>query len=100
MSLAQLSLVWTPEDRKRSREQYERVKAVLLLGGWWTLRQIQAEIQKRFNKYDPEPSISARWRELRRDGWPCERRLAENGNGLRIYRIVTAEAGEEREARQ
>ncbi len=69
-------------DSPRLTTQLERIKAVMLRGGWWTYKSI-ADITG-----DPENSISAQIRNLRKPrmgGWTTERRYI--GDGLYEYRL-------------
>lgn len=55
-----------PEDHPRLADQLARVYAVLQDGKWWTVAQMAAEIRRRFGVSDPEPSLSAQLRNLRK----------------------------------
>lgn len=72
-------------DLARLTGQLRRVADALSDGRWWTLAALSSETR------DPEASISARIRDLRKGkfgGWTV---VAENlGAGLWRYRLVTA----------
>ena len=58
-------------------EAMTATKAILRLmsqGTWWSLWRLKAEMMHMHNVYAAETAISARLRELRRDGWKIERR--------------------------
>lgn len=94
---AQLDLMsWTPpeparfggstfeieRDGKRLNAQCQRVFDAIKDGKWWTLAQLSAATG------DPEPSVSARCRDLRKErfgGFNIERRYI--ADGLWEYRL-------------
>uniref|UniRef100_A0A6M3Y2H6 Uncharacterized protein n=2 Tax=viral metagenome TaxID=1070528 RepID=A0A6M3Y2H6_9ZZZZ len=43
-------------------------------GGWWTLWGLQEALYRRFGLQSSEAAISARIRDLRKQGWKVERR--------------------------
>lgn len=53
-------------DKERLNAQQLRVLTVMLDGNWRTLGEIQAAIRARSGSKDPEASISARLRDLRK----------------------------------
>lgn len=77
-------------DFIRLNSQLGRVLIVMSDGKWRTYADIQALIQKRFGKYDPEASIGARLRDFRKahgEGAMESRRRVEDGvDGLWEYR--------------
>lgn len=77
-------------DGGRLRSQLERVLRFMTWshetsdsqrGWWWTLREIADELGY------PEASISARLRDLRKQGYPVERRRVAGQRGLWEYRV-------------
>jgi hypothetical protein len=90
--LMQASLLdWTPpepkgetfdreRDGKRLNAQCKRVFDAMQWGEWRTLSQISHVT------HDPEASVSARLRDLRRLGHTVERRYVERG--LHEYRLI------------
>lgn len=84
-------LSWTPpepqgstyekaRDGKRLTEQAKRVFQVMKFGEWKTLSQIS------HITHDPEASVSARIRDLRKAGYRVDRRHVDKG--LHEYRLV------------
>lgn len=76
-------------DHERLTSQLARVRALMSDGKWRTISQISA------NTMDPEASVSARLRDLRKDKFGAlevQRREASE-NGLFEYRVV-APAGQ------
>jgi hypothetical protein len=72
---------FNPErDAKRLNAQTQRVHDLMIDGNWRGLAQIAAATG------DPEASVSARLRDLRRFGFTVERRYI--ANGLWEYRTV------------
>jgi biotin operon repressor len=67
------------QDVPRLTSQYERVKSLMLDGKWRTLRQIATACN------GSEPSVSARLRDLRREGYTVERERV--AGGLFAYRV-------------
>lgn len=80
--MTQLTLAFT--DRKRLARQAEKVLAFFLQhrGEWFTLRTIADATGA------PEPSASARYRDLVASGFPMEKRRAREGAGLWVYRMA------------
>jgi len=80
------------KDLDRLTLQHERVRDVLLDGKWRTLPEMRAEIQRRYGRNDPEASISAQLRHLRKErfgAYTIEKRArGHRENGLFEYRIV------------
>ena len=71
-------------DHDRLRAQLHRVLNAVSDHEWRTLHQISAITG------DPEASVSARLRDLRKDkfgGYTIERRPVKDGNGLFEYRL-------------
>jgi hypothetical protein len=56
----------TPADHARLGQQILRVRDVLSDGRWWSVPGIQREIWQRFRVRDPEPSLSAQIRNLKK----------------------------------
>lgn len=72
-------------DYERLNDQAKRVYSVIVGGAWWTLGEI-AEITR-----DPEASVSARLRDLRKPRFGAltiERRSRDRERGLFEYRLV------------
>lgn len=79
------------QDGDRLRSQLQRVLRFMTWskataadasrGWWWTLREIADELGY------PEASISARLRDLRKQGYPVERRRVAGQRGLWEYRV-------------
>lgn len=66
---------------KMRENQLTRVLKTVRNGKWWTLEQIE------WNTGDPSPSISARLRDLRKDGYIVEaKRLPNNIYKYKVYR--------------
>lgn len=76
-------------DAKRLGAQLTRVIAAMSDGRWRTLSEIQAHIQRTTGKRDPEASLSARLRDIRKL-WGEEamesRRRGDDALGLWEYR--------------
>lgn len=72
-------------DEARLRQQLARVRLVMSDAHWHTLGEIEHDTG------DPQASISARLRDLRKDrfgGWTVERRIrGERHRGLHEYRV-------------
>lgn len=71
----------TAADYERLTKQIDRVHAVLALGQWMTVEQIKIRIRDWFSVTDPENSISAQCRNLRKQkfgGYQIERRRVGN----------------------
>ena len=79
-------------DGNRLKKQIGRVFDVVKDGVWRTLGEIGMEIMYKFGTEDPEASISAQLRHLRKSrfgGYIIERRRrGEPGNGLFEYRLA------------
>jgi len=79
-------------DDKRLTGQLYRVFEATRDGRWRTLDQIVARIANLFEVEDPEPSISAQLRHLRKErfgGHTVNKRHV--GNGLYEYQVIPAE---------
>jgi hypothetical protein len=77
-----------PADHARLADQIGRVYAVLEDGDWWSVQAIAGVIELRFRVTDPEISISAQLRNLRKPrfgGHQIERKREGN---LSLYRLV------------
>jgi hypothetical protein len=86
----------TSADRERIGKQREVVKAYMLwntrIGCWVTLEDAQKEIQAKYGVYIPLPSLSARFRDLRKlryGGYLVKRDYL--GEGLYRYRLFEPE---------
>lgn len=79
-------------DYERLNGQQERVARVMADGRWRTLGEIQAEIEARFDTHDPQASLSARLRDLRKPKFGGHtvdrRRRGEGKRGLFEYRLL------------
>ena len=78
-------------DDQRLGKQIGRVYEVMKDGRWRPLHVIAACIRQRFDKHDPEASISAQLRHLRKPRFgshKIERRRAEQNEALWEYRMV------------
>ncbi|AMV29318.1 hypothetical protein VT84_33290 [Gemmata sp. SH-PL17] len=79
-------------DLSRLNEQTRRVFEAMRNGGWLTLLEIQLRIFAATQKRDPEASVSARLRDLRKErfgGFTVERqRRGDPKAGLWEYRLV------------
>jgi predicted transcriptional regulator len=64
------------------RRQARRVIGCMADGAWRTLAEISAATG------DPEASVSARLRDMRKAGWRIEVRMAQPGRQTRIYRAT------------
>lgn len=77
-------------DAKRLGAQLTRVIAAMSDGRWRTLSEIQAHILKTTGKRDPEASLSARLRDIRKlwgeDAMESRRRTEDGVDGLWEYR--------------
>lgn len=84
--------VYEPEfDQARLTGQILRVYDTIKNGEWLTLDDIHTRIIRTCEKYDPQPSISAQLRHLRKarfGGYTIEKRpRGERGNGLWEYAL-------------
>jgi hypothetical protein len=81
---------YVPEfDRERLNAQQGRVYDATSPGGWATLGEIQAFVWLQTGHRDPEASISARLRDLRKAGCTVERRRRGDPRaGLWEYRVL------------
>jgi hypothetical protein len=78
-------------DRTRLNEQQNRVFHACTTpdGAWNTLQEIQGVIFFLYEKRDPEASISARLRDLRKAGLTVERRRRGDPRaGIHEYRVL------------
>jgi len=78
----------TSADRERIGRQREVVKAFMLYAGWVTLEDAQKEIQAKYGVFVPLPSLSARFRDMRKPrygGYLVKRQYL--GEGLYRYRL-------------
>ena len=85
---------YDPElDAERLDSQHDRVEAVLFDSQKaLTLGEIQDAIRERFGRRDPEASISARIRDLRKEGYTVQRwRRGNPASGCHEYRIKVGE---------
>jgi len=76
-------------DQVRLNGQQQRVFDAMQGGNWLTLHDIQNRIWTRCRQNEPQQSISARMRDLRKPrfgGHTVERRHL--GNGLWAYRLI------------
>jgi hypothetical protein len=77
-------------DAKRLGAQLTRVIAAMSDGRWRTLTEIQAHIQRATGKRDPEASLSARLRDIRKlwgeEAMESRRRTEDGVDGLWEYR--------------
>lgn len=73
-------------DGERLERQADRVRELMVDGQWRTLAEISAATGA------PEASVSARLRDLRREGYVVERAFVERG--LHRYRVSRGESGE------
>ena len=77
-------------DAKRLGAQLTRVIAAMSDGRWRTLTEIQAHIQATTGKRDPEASLSARLRDIRKlwgeEAMESRRRVEDGVDGLWEYR--------------
>ena len=78
-------------DDVRLGAQIGRVFAVMNMGRWLTLSEVRRNIEDNFGKHDPEASISAQLRHLRKErfgGHMIEKRhRGPAKNGLYEYRL-------------
>lgn len=84
----------TPADAKRLSHQHARVLKVMRGGHWLTLAEISKGTAwgKEPHERDPEPSVSARLRDLRKPrfgGYRIERRRRKVRGAQWEYRLVT-----------
>lgn len=83
-------------DQARLAGQLKRVFDVMNDGQWRTLEEIRVQIGARFNHADPESSISAQLRHLRKErfgSYVVERQTRGNRfYGLWEYRLLPREA--------
>lgn len=73
-----------PTDNSRLRAQLDKVRSVMLAGGWFTLEQLSTETLA------PQASVSARLRDLRKlkfGAYNVERRAVPGHRGLYQYHI-------------
>ena len=79
-------------DCNRLKKQLGRVFEVMRDGVWRTLFEINTAIRAQFGNDDPEASISAQLRHLRKPRFGAytieRRRRGEPGNGLFEYRLA------------
>lgn len=76
-------------DKERLNAQQLRVLTVTLDGKWRTLGEIQHDIAARNGVVDPEASISARLRDLRKVGLTVNRRRRGDPRcGRHEYQVV------------
>lgn len=73
-------------DGERLGKQYVAVVKAMSDGKWHTLGSLSMMVGA------PEASVSARLRDMRRDGWEIDRRRVEGGNGLHEYAARRASA--------
>jgi hypothetical protein len=77
-------------DARRLGAQLTRVIAAMSDGRWRTLSEIQAQIQTTTGKRDPEASLSARLRDIRKlwgeEAMESRRRVEDGVDGLWEYR--------------
>lgn len=77
-------------DAKRLGAQLTRVIAAMSDGRWRTLTEIQSHIQATTGKRDPEASLSARLRDIRKlwgeEAMESRRRTEDGVDGLWEYR--------------
>jgi hypothetical protein len=70
-----------PADHLRLGKQLDRIHAIVSDGQWYSVPDVRIAIQRRFGVQDPEPSISAQLRNLRKakfGGLTIERRRVGN----------------------
>ena len=73
-------------DTDRLRTQYRAVRGLMIDGHWRTLREISDALKA------PEASVSARLRDLRKNGYDVQRqRRGDPKKGLHEYRVVAKE---------
>lgn len=80
----------TPADHERLSKQIDRVHAIVSDGAWYAVSDVRQAIQRRFGVSDPENSIQAQLRNLRKSkfgGYAIERRRIGN---LWEFRMVKA----------
>ncbi len=81
-----LGETFEPErDRERLGAQYCRVRDLMADGAWRSLSEIRAATDY------PEASISARLRDMRRDGYTVQRRRRTGVGGTFEYRAEAKE---------
>jgi hypothetical protein len=79
-----MDFIETPDNTSRLNAQLGRVKAIMEDGQWRTLEEISSL------SGDPQASISARLRDLRKErfgSYTVNRRRVEGGNGLHEYQL-------------
>lgn len=69
------------KDGARLSKQLKSVLALMSDGGWRTLADISQAVNA------PEASVSARLRDLRREGYVVDRHRLPQKNGLHSYRL-------------
>src|SRR5687767_11196915 len=77
----------TKADHVRLGKQLQRVLNVLSDGSWWSVPQLHTEIWRRYGIHDPEPSLSANVRNLRKPkhgGYTVERKRERNTYFFRL----------------
>lgn len=79
----------TKADHVRLGAQIKRVLAVLQEGGWWSVPEIKTRIWSKYGIEDPETSISAQIRNLKKErhGEHTVERRSE-GRGFYRFRLV------------
>ncbi len=77
--------LWNQADQKRAALQLARVQRVVLTGAWLTLSEIAGTTG------DPESSVSARLRQMRKLGYTVECQRRRDGGGLREYRVTVTQ---------
>lgn len=78
-----------PEDHVRLHGQIERVRQVMSDGEFRTVTTLRHAIWQRFGVLDPEPSLSAQLRNLRKSkhgGYDVERKRVGNAYQFRMVR--------------
>lgn len=70
--------------------QIDRVRRIMETTGcaWWTLRQIAQQCLWQFCKKDSEAAISARLRDLRKEGFTVKCQLVAKGRFQREYKLT------------
>lgn len=85
---------YRPKDHKPLKKQLDAVRSIMLAGGWHTLGELKARLERDNGLITTEASVSARLRDLRKlkygaymiDRRPREGRLYE-------YRLWTSREG-------
>lgn len=80
-----------PEDHPRLADQLARVYAVLQDGKWWTVGAMHTEIRRRFGIADPEPSLSAQLRNLRKSKFGGHQVERQRLGAYSHYRLIRPE---------